>query len=686
MKRVRRVTARDVQAAGSLRALIQKLVAELRNAPMVTKEHAAALLDSLSKQGTGLDAKQTEENAVLIARAGAIPPLVSLVSTGSTIAQVHACGTLATIADGQPDFQAHIFEAGGVPALVHALRKGDAMTQQLAVFALASVSQLRLSQEAIVKAPGAVAALVALLNGGVSDEAAVRACLTLANLSDQNAEGQALIARAGAIPLLVGLLAGGKALEAVATILARLALGHTANRKELVQLGGIALLVALLSAINVPTQARAASALASLTRGDNQDEPRSTPSLDEVYAKELRLEIAKAGGLPALLALIECRDLDLQRSTVNALGMLVTNCPDNQEAIASMGGITPLVALCSASTPPEVQAQAVFALTELSRHREENQTAIAETGAIALLSSLMRSTSAVTVKLEIAGAFWALSENHPRNKISIASSGAIALIVDLLGATAERAPTLAAHALSSLALGNTDNQGEIAKLLVNLLLSAKHPDAQEKASNTLWRIIRENPGDEFVIASAGGAGSLVRLMRDAKLESVRAYALLSLSLAIDETNQEVVAEEGGIEPLVGLLSLSDATTREQAARALQRLALNNSNTQKHIAKQGAVEPLIALLDSDKDLTDRSQEYAAAALSQIGGIRLGKTAICRGGGITPLVNLLCDRHRQAESKQYAAAALSRLAQETARKKTPGERKCEKKIEAVRRVKT
>ena len=69
MKRVRRVTARDVQAAGSLRALIQKLVAELRNAPMVTKEHAAALLDSLSKQGTGLDAKQTEENAVLIARA-----------------------------------------------------------------------------------------------------------------------------------------------------------------------------------------------------------------------------------------------------------------------------------------------------------------------------------------------------------------------------------------------------------------------------------------------------------------------------------------------------------------------------------------------------------------------------------------------------------------------------------------
>ena len=194
-----------------------------------------------------------------------------------------------------------------------------------------------------------------------------------------------------------------------------------------------------------------------------------------------------------------------------------------------------------------------------------------------------------------------------------------------------------------------------------MLLSAKVQETQEWASNAAWRMVRENPADTLGIARAGGAGPLVRLLRDTKLPSVKAYALLSLSLAIDEANQSVVAEEGGIEPLVGLLRLPDVTTCEQAACAVQRLALNNADTQKQITKHGAVEPLIALLDSTS--TSRSQEYAAAALAQLGTVRVGQLAISLGGGIAPLVNLLCDRHRYPEAKQYAAASLTRLAAET-----------------------
>ena len=96
---------------------------------------------------------------------------------------------------------------------------------------------------------------------------------------------------------------------------------------------------------------------------------------------------------------------------------------------------------------------------------------------------------------------------------------------------------------------------------------------------------------------------------------------------------------------------------------MQRLALRNPDTQLLIAKHGAVQPLITLIDSAG--ANRSQEYAAAALAQLGLVRAGKSAILRGGGIVPLVGLLCDRHRQPDAKQHAAAALALLSQESAR---------------------
>jgi vacuolar protein 8 len=159
-----------------------------------------------------------------------------------------------------------------------------------------------------------------------------------------------------------------------------------------------------------------------------------------------------------------------------------------------------------------------------------------------------------------------------------------------------------------------------------------------------------------VIAKAGGAEPLVRLLRN-KQATARAYALWSLSLSIDSESQKVVADEGGIKPLVALLNAKDSIVCEQSACAIKRLALDNKETQAMITKHGAVEPLIALLDGDG--SDRSQEYAAAALSELALILPGKLAIDRGGGIQPLVALLSDSERHPDSKQYAAAALARL---------------------------
>ena len=660
MKRSRRVTAIDVRRAGSLIKLMEKLIGQLRTGTMDVKEKAADSIHSLTMQPMGLDPnhEQKEENIVLLAHRGVIPQLIALVTTGSTLAQAHACGALATMAHNLPQYQQEILEANGVPALVHALRMGDAGAQQLASEALASVSELQASVGVMMQTPGAVPVLVGLLKGSVSDETAVSACRALAHLSDGNLEGQNMIAKAGAITLLIGLLESGKAPEAAATLLARLTHGHRDNRLEVVQLGGIPQLIALLSVINWETQAQAASAIAAITSGVKRDVSHPPITGEEEQAQTLRHVVAKAGGLPPLLALVDSHHLNTQRASVNALAMLSMNCPENQMAIAGMGGIAPLVLLCEPQKPPEVQAEALLALSELARHNNKNQTDVAEAGAVSLLASLMRSTNSPDVEREIAGCFWALSEDHPANKILIAR--AIPVLVELLGSATARSPILAANALSSLALGNEDNQVEIARLLVTMLLESDRVETQQEASTTAWRIVRENPGDELKIARAGGAGPLVRLLRESRLTRVKAFALLCLSLAIDETNQAAVAEEDGVEPLVNLLSLADENTREQAACAIQRLALNNGNTQLQITKQGAVQPLIELLDPA--CSSKSREFAAAALAQLGQCELGRDTIDANGGVQPLVTLLCDETQGPSAKQHAAAALCRLAQE------------------------
>ena len=660
MKKTKRVTGTDVKNAGGLLKLIDKLIKDVNTGTMDAKEKAANALHSLTQQPGGLDPSfsKDEENVVVLVQRGAIVPLIALVATGSTLAQAHACGALATMAHNRPKYQEKILAGDGVPALVHALRMGDSGVQQLSSAALASVSKLKPSVSVIMETAGAVQVLVGLLRGSSSDETAVSSCFTLANLAADNIEGQHMIAKAGAIGLLIGLLESGRAPEAAATLLARLTHGHRDNRLEVVKLGGIPQLIALLSVINQETQAQAASAIAAITAGVKRDVSHPPITPEETQAQQLRLQVAKAGGLPPLLALIASRHLNTQRNTVNALAMLAMNCVENQNAISALGGIGPLVMLCEPHIPAEVQAEAVLALSELARHNTAIQSEISQAGAVGLLTSLMRSTNSPDVEREVAGCFWSLSEDHAENKLVTAR--AIPMLVELLGSKAARSPILATNALSALAIGNNENQIEIARLLVTMLLETDRPETVQETSTAIWRIVHENPGDELTIAQAGGVGPLVRLLKESTQETVKSFALLCLSLAIDPPSHVVVVEEGGIAPLVSLLQQPDTTTREQAACAIRRLALDNSNTQVKITKAGAITPLIALLSPE--CSSKSREFAAAALTQLGSTALGRNTIDDNGGILPLVALLCDETQGPGAKQHAASALSRLAQE------------------------
>jgi hypothetical protein len=198
--------------------------------------------------------------------------------------------------------------------------------------------------------------------------------------------------------------------------------------------------------------------------------------------------IAKAGVIRPLLVLLESRHESCERNAATAIAMLALKHRANQDSIARMGGIGPLVKLTDLGQghSADVQAQAVLALAEISRHNKELQTAIVKDGAVVNLVLLLTESNSPQVEAEVGGAFWALSEDHPENKDAIAEAMAIPPLITQLASDGERAQTNAANALSSLAFGHNSNQAQIASLLVRLLEEASG-GTQDRAAQALFR-------------------------------------------------------------------------------------------------------------------------------------------------------------------------------------------------------
>ena len=465
--------------------------------------------------------------------------------------------------------QKTIGEADGVVPIVKLLRMGGAAVQEQAAHALAAFSDDGNHQKQAIKA--ASRRSLAMLKGG-SAAAQAYAAQALANAAAYSAQdGQHAIAKAGAVPVLLTLLSSGKSQMPAAKAIAKLAANNRSIQEEITHAGGIAPLLALLNGLDIEAQVQAAAALAEMAR-DNA---------------ETQAAIAKAGGIPPLLGLLASRSGPLagaaQSKAMAALAQLARHNDKNQNAIASMGGIKPLVAALE-SNQPEVASHAAWALMEISGKNPANQKTIVDNGGVSQLANLMRNSQHASVKAEVAGALWSLSAD-PEIKVSIATANTIPALVNLFGLGDERARAHSAHALASLGLDNTENQVQITQMLIELL-SAGQVEAQERAVRALRALVSENPTAHEAIAKAANPAALVELLKNGIAEA-KDYALWSLSLSISTENQGVVAESGGVQPLIRQLTDERIFIQEQAAAALAKLAYNNDATRVAITQEAA---------------------------------------------------------------------------------------------------
>jgi hypothetical protein len=154
MPHQKRVTAAELEAAGPPSLLVGQL--RSTNVNMEKKEWVASMLAALTTQDPS--------SAAAVVQAGAIGPLLSLLSAGSPSGQLHACSALAAIAANNSGHQQQIGSAGGIPPLVSLLRMGSAGIQEQAIKLLASVSEESSLQEPILKT-GVLKVVVNMLKG-----------------------------------------------------------------------------------------------------------------------------------------------------------------------------------------------------------------------------------------------------------------------------------------------------------------------------------------------------------------------------------------------------------------------------------------------------------------------------------------------------------------------------------------
>ncbi|KAK8641467.1 hypothetical protein V6N13_010870 [Hibiscus sabdariffa] len=212
-------------------------------------------------------AKRNADNRVAIAEAGAIPLLVTLLSTPDSRTQEHAVTALLNLSICE-DNKGSIISFGAVPGIVQVLKKGSMEARENAAAALFSLSVVD-ENKVTIGASGAIPPLVTLLSEG-TQRGKKDAATALFNLCIyQGNKGKAV--RAGVVPTLMRLLTepGGGMMDEALAILAILS-SHPEGKSAIGAAEAVPVLVDVIGNGSPRNRENAAAVLVHLCAGDQQ--------------------------------------------------------------------------------------------------------------------------------------------------------------------------------------------------------------------------------------------------------------------------------------------------------------------------------------------------------------------------------------------------------------------------------
>ncbi|TKY52745.1 U-box domain-containing protein 3 [Spatholobus suberectus] len=266
---------------------------------LTTSSHVNKLIEDLHSQTIEtqttaaeelrLLTKHNKENRIIVGQCGAVMPLLSLLYSDVKITQEHAVTALLNLSINE-DNKVLIMETGAIEPLIHVLKTGNDSAKENSAAALFSLSVIE--------------------------------------------NNKARIGRSGAVKALVDLLASGtlRGKKDAATALFNLSIFHE-NKARIVQAGAVKFLVRLMGHADGMVD-KAVALLSNLST-----------------IPEGRLEIAREGGVPLLVEIVESGS---QRGKENAASILLQLClhsPKFCNLVLQEGAVPPLVGLSQSGTP-----------------------------------------------------------------------------------------------------------------------------------------------------------------------------------------------------------------------------------------------------------------------------------------------------------------------------------------------
>jgi len=294
-------------------------------------------------------------------RAAVVKPLVGLLEVRNATAQMKAAESLAMLASRSAENRTVIAQAGAIPALITLLGDGRNVgkSQIRAAATICDLARVSENKQAIVNA-GGVQPLVTMLTSS-SVEAQTRASGALWHLSSSTS-AQGLIANASGIELLVGLLTSERVAAAnnAACALYHLATNNI-NKEALVKAGGI---VPLVNLLNRTQSSEAQDAVVALLA-------------DLARQNGVKATIVKSNGIKGLVGLLLTGSVTAQKHVACALWCLSSE-PAFQNAVCNENAVPALVKVLT--TNEKARGYATAALCNLAHDAEARRQIISEGG------------------------------------------------------------------------------------------------------------------------------------------------------------------------------------------------------------------------------------------------------------------------------------------------------------------
>ena len=552
--------------------------------------------------------------------------------------------------------------------------------------------------------PFRIAQLVNLLKDGLKDgrvEAQEYALRSLLSLSDVTAKAQ--IVEAGCIPPLISCIAYGQlsftATEHAAAVISGLApLAENAMAIKLAN--GVDPIVQLLSMGTADAKTHAADTLAQLA-----------------HRAEASSELAQAGAVSAFVGWLANPKLGPPDVAARALSAIALDNQDTQQQIAEEGAIEYLVEMVGAwrvvngpaeavsqsnsagSQPASLQSSPLHKqnaspenspsqsmLAPVPAPREDVPVVVSQPAkqvTIVVHPTVSNDTSAAegsseppppvpvpapVPEIDASGATTLLEGEQVADfegKLDDAKQAISSNEVEAAEAEAEE-PDIATRSMADVeaeteaeakAMAAAEAEAARARAAAALAKTRATKQAMEVAirvanvaAGALATLAKDNLVNQMMIAEEGGIQPLVDLLKT-EAKSYESPTKALWHLAATEDNQTAIAKAGGIAPLVSLLSSPKEITAQYASAALRTLAREHPENQIALAKAGAIAPLVELLGSDAEET---QEHSVGALLHLASQDVGS----RNAVVRRLVAVLTQRRAAAQLK--AAEALSALA--------------------------